>query len=196
MSEVILASASPRRLDLLRAEGWSVVPRPPLIDDGLLGAEVDSPWDLVRALAWFKAAQVGPPTGDAFATIAADTVCVVDDTVLGKPPGRGEAEAMLRSMLGRSHHTYSGVCVLDSNGNRWLFGDRATVSMEVVADEALETYLDSGEWRGKAGGYNLADRQAAGWPVTCDGDPSTVMGLPLRTLGPFLRSLEESDEDG
>ena len=194
MSSLILASASPRRLGLLQAEGWSVLSRPPVIDDGLLDVEIDSPWNLVMALAWFKAAQVGPPGESELVTIAADTVCVVDGGVLGKPHSREEAATMLQSMLGRSHHTYSGVCVLDRTGSRWLFGDRARVTMSDIPSTELDAYLDSEEWKGKAGGYNLVDRQEAGWSVVCEGDPSTVMGLPLRTLVPFLRRLEETNQ--
>ena len=196
MSSVVLASASPRRLGLLESEGWSVISRPPAIDDGLLGVDVESPWSLVTALAWFKAAQVGPPDSEAFVTVAADTVCVVGGRVLGKPRDRDHAESMLRSMMGRSHYTYSGVCILDRQGNRWLFGDRAEVSIEQISFAELDQYLQSGEWMGKAGGYNLVDRQAAGWPVVCQGDPTTVMGLPLRRLVPFLRTIEsESDQE-
>lgn len=172
-----------------------MVAHPPDLDDGLLGLEIGSPSLLVQSLAWFKAAQVGPPTRGAFATVAADTVCVVGDEVLGKPRDRGHAQAMLTSILGGSHHTYSGVCVLDRKGRRWLFGDSAAVSMDSIEPSDLEAYLDSGEWQGKAGGYNLVDRQAAGWPVVCEGDPSTVMGLPLKMLVPFLRRIEGEASD-
>ena len=70
--------------------------------------------------------------------------------------------------------------------------DAARVAFGVLGESELQEYLESGEWRGKAGGYNLVDRQEAGWPVRCDGDPDTVMGLPMRRLQPVLRRLAQS----
>lgn len=58
-----------------------------------------------------------------------------------------------------------------------------------LADEELERYVRSGEWAGKSGGYNYADRARAGWPLSCDGDPETVMGLPSRLVVEALRSM-------
>ena len=72
---------------------------------------------------------------------------------------------------------------------RLLFTDSSTVEVDRIPSETLDAYLDGGEWRGKAGGYNLVDRVADGWPVRCVGDPDTVMGLPMRRLRPLLERL-------
>ena len=128
------------------------------------------------------------------ASIAADTVCVVGDAIVGKPGDRSEARGMITRMLGRRHRTITGVCIRNRAGRRLLFSDAAEVRMGDLGTDRIEAYLDSGEWVGKAGGYNLEDRIADGWPIECDGDPSTVMGLPIRRLIPLLEDLVTSEE--
>ena len=66
------------------------------------------------------------------------------------------------------------------------FADSATVRFDRVNDAQLDRYLDTDQWRGKAGGYNLYDRQAEGWPISVTGDPTTVVGLPMAKLRPVL----------
>lgn len=192
---IILASQSPRRLGLLRAAGWDVDPRPPAIDDGKLEIETGDPETMVLALAWFKAAQLGPPA-EAFASIAADTICVAAGRILGKPADRAEAREMLGLLQDGVHQTLSGVCIVLQNGERRFMVDAARVEIGELDSRIIEGYLDGDEWGDKAGGYNLADRQTAGWPIRCEGDPGTVMGLPMRRLQPWLRTLAASSISG
>ena len=152
-----------------------------------------SPARTVEALAWFKSAQIVDVDATHVASIAADTVCVVGDAIVGKPGDRAEARDMINRMLGRRHRTITGVCIRNRAGRRLLFSDVAEVSMGALDRDRVETYLDSGEWAGKAGGYNLEDRIADGWPIECEGDPSTVMGLPIRRLIPLLERLTRSE---
>jgi septum formation protein len=189
MRHVILGSASPRRRRLLSEAGWIVDQRPPGIDDGELRIDAGTPEATVAALAWFKAAQLGPPDEGAVASITADTVCAAGGRILGKPGDRAEAAGMLGLMAPGRHRTLTGVCVLGRDGSRRLFVDASIVEMDVIDPDALSAYLDSGEWRDKAGGYNLADRVDAGWPIRCTGDPTTVMGLPMRRLQPILEAM-------
>lgn len=198
MPRVILGSASPRRRRLLEDDGWEVVQRPPRIDDGEVDLPSSDPRSTVLALAWFKAAQMPAPNHECIAAIAADTVCVLEDRILGKPGDLAQARAMLQGLLGGRHRTLTGVCVTGRGRDRRLLVDGATVEMGPVSESELEAYLQTGEWRDKAGGYNLADRIAAGWPIRCIGDPTTVMGLPMARLGPLLRRLERRTvgEDG
>lgn len=190
---VLLGSASPRRRSLLEQAGWDVEQVSPAIDDGRIHLETDSPRQFVEALAWFKAAQIGPPRYPHVACIAADTVCLVDGEILGKPENRGHAAEMIDSMIGRGHQTITGMCVLDQAGRRLLLSDIATVELGSLSGEALDQYLDSGEWIGKAGGYNLIDRIEDGWPLACLDDPTTVMGLPIRRLLPILERIDRRD---
>jgi septum formation protein len=94
---------------------------------------------------------------------------------------------MLRSFVEGAHDVISGVALLDlAGGARLLFFDRAQVTWGRIASDQVEAYVASGAWRGKAGGYNLAERLRAGWPIEVRGDPATVMGLPIRRLAPLL----------
>ena len=190
---VLLGSASPRRRILLEQAGWGVEQISPGIDDGLIRLETDSPPHIVESLAWFKAAQIGPPSHPHVASVAADTVCVVDGEVLGKPRDREHAAQMITSMVRRRHQTITGVCVRDRSGGRLFFSDIASVEIGDLSADVLDRYLDSGDWTGKAGGYNLIDRVEDGWPLVCVDDPTTVMGLPIRRLIPILEQIERRD---
>ena len=70
-----------------------------------------------------------------------------------------------------------------------LFEDSTLLRMGTPSDEDIEAYLASGSWEGKAGGYNLSERIEAGWPIEFEGDPTTVMGLPMQRLVPLLEEL-------
>ena len=121
--------------------------------------------------------------------LAADTICVtVDGRLIGQPADRDEAEAMIRGFMNGAHDVVTGVCVESLCGS--VLYDVARVHVGRIDDHDLQHYLDSGEWRGKAGGYNLFDRQAAGWPVSVEpgDDPTTVVGLPMRLLLPTLNT--------
>ena len=192
---VVLASQSPRRRSLLESAGYDVVTRLPMVDDAAVDVHGSNVSRLVESLAWFKAAQVSGELDGAVAIVAADTVCDVDGRVLGKPADRSAAKSMLEAMSGRSHTTRTGVCVRVGR-RRVLFHDASVVSVGRLAEDVISAYLDSGDWRGKAGAYNLSERMAAGWPIECEGDPTTVMGLPMRKLVPLLEDLAGENVQG
>ena len=181
---IVLASRSPRRRALLEAAGWQVDCRPAPVDDGLLHPGSATPEAWTQALAWYKARAVAllPASRPGELLLGADTVCAVDDTILGQPTDADHARAMLHSMRGRSHEVLTGMCLHRVGGVRRLALARATVTFGELGDDAVEAYLASEDWRGKAGGYNLSDRMQAGWPLTCDGEPEAVMGLSMTTL--------------
>ena len=187
---VVLASQSPRRRALLESAGYDVVTRLPAVDDAAVDVHGSDVSRLVESLAWFKAAQVSVDLDGAIAIVAADTVCDVDGRVLGKPSDRAGAKSMLEAMSNRAHTTRTGVC-LRVGDRRVLFHDASVVHVGRLGTDLVERYLDSGDWRGKAGAYNLSERIADGWPIECEGDPTTVMGLPMRKLVPLLEDLAE-----
>ena len=94
---------------------------------------------------------------------------------------------MMQGFVGTTHEVATGMCVLDRRtGARRIFVDTARVTLGALSDAAIADYAASGAWRGKAGGYNYAERVAAGWSLQCVGDPETVMGLPIRLVLPAL----------
>ena len=193
---VWLASRSPRRRRLLAEAGVAVRLRPAEIDDGDLSPGDVSAAHWVAALAYLKGRWVADAllrAGERRGTIlAADTVCVHDGRILGQPASADEARRMLAALRDETHETITGVCLISlADGRRWLLVDRATVRYGHVSDKEIDRYVRSGEWRGKAGAYNLQDRLSAGWPLECEGDPATVMGLPMRRLGPWLARVRE-----
>lgn len=189
---LVLASASPRRRELLEAAGFRPRPIAADLEDDAVRVRFLMPAALVEALAAFKAARVARMLGDAgepeAVVLAADTLCFDGSRPVGKPRDEAEAAAFLRTWRGRPHRTVTGVCVL-ADGRRTLFSDVATVEVGELDDGEIERYVSAGGWRGKAGGYNLAERLAAGWPIRCEGDPTSVMGLPMARVAPLLREL-------
>ncbi|HEY0520861.1 MAG TPA: Maf family protein [Ilumatobacteraceae bacterium] len=176
MIKVVLASASPRRQDLLSAIGVRFTVREPDIDESPLDGEL--PEVYVRRLASAKADAVRADVGDL--VIAADTTVDVDGRILGKPVDRGDAESMLRSLSGRTHRVHTGVAVrLDDREH----ADVCTtmVTFVTVDDAAIEWYLSTDEPFGKAGAYAL---QGAGAALVSEvhGSVSNVIGLPMHVV--------------
>ncbi len=182
---LILASRSPRRALLLREAGYAFDQAdPPFDDPPQPEATHRDPAALALELARCKAASLAgarPPGG---VILAADTICVGPrDELIGQPATRADAAAMLRGFLGVWHEVVTAVALLgDGDAEPTGFADTARVRLEHPGEAAMNHYLDSGQWRGKAGGYNLFDRQDDGWPIRVEGDPTTVVGLPMRRL--------------
>lgn len=193
---LVLASRSPRRRELLDRAGLAHEVIDTGIDDAELrpAASVAPEW-WVASLGYLKAragaeawAEKGP---DAPAVVlGADTVCVAGDEVLGQPRDAADAARMLARFTGAPHRVLTGVALVwPGTGRRHLLVDAATVRLGTLSEHEITSYLESGAWSGKAGGYNLSERLDAGWPISYDGDPSTVMGLPLRRLSDPLREM-------
>ena len=206
MRKLWLASSSPRRRMLLEESGFLPECVSSDLDDDLLRITEHNVLATCAARAWFKAESVHALLSARAATrisddpgvlIAADTLCDLDGVPLGKPSTADDAERMIRSLMSRTHRTVTGVAILDrSSMKRSIWCDVAQVELGALSEGVLASYLESGEWAGKSGGYNLADRVKSGWPVTCHDDPATVMGLPIKRLvselKPFMHEVPSS----
>jgi len=178
---VILASASPRRRELLTLVGITHEVLPANIDESYLPGE--TPHQHAERLARGKASAID--VSDAV-TIGSDTIVVVDGDVLGKPRDRAHAAEMLRRLSGRSHVVLTGVAV------RWR-GELASCVEEVgvtfrpLSDDEIERYIDTGEPMDKAGAYGI---QGFGATIVerVDGDYFAVMGLALNLLVRLMRA--------
>ncbi|MEX2672426.1 MAG: Maf family protein [Phycisphaeraceae bacterium] len=186
-ARLVLGSASPRRADLLRQAGFAFVTQTSSFDESaedLAGLAVA---EQVQRLAEGKAKALAEQVSHGL-ILTADTLVSVADQPVGKPTDAADARCMLERLIGQSHQVFTGVCVIDAAESREpiAFVDAATVTIAPLSTEALETYIASQAWRGKAGGYNLAELETR-WRFTVEGDPSTVVGLPMQRLTPMLR---------
>jgi septum formation protein len=181
---IVLASASPRRADLLRAAGFSFVVDPVDIDESLLPGE--TPETHVRRLARGKA-QAGARRHPDRTVLGADTVVVVDGRILGKPRDDADAAAMLGALSGRVHHVYSAVAVV-SDGVVQDGLDVSAVTFAPLPREAIAEYVASGEPRDKAGAYAIQG-WAARYIERLEGSYSGVVGLPVAVVHRLLISL-------
>ena len=189
--DFILASRSPRRASLLHEAGFAFEQMgSPFVDPAKPARffQSQSPLELAVELAKQKALalyEVLPAARQAGSLIlAADTIALSPDgsQLLGTPTNREQAAAMLRTFSGTSHQVISGICLFKQGQVLEAFADEAVVHLGMLSDEQIEAYLNTDDWQGKAGGYNLFDRQAAGWPITTTGDPTTIVGLPMKRL--------------
>jgi septum formation protein len=172
--EIVLASGSPRRQELLRQVGLSFRVIPSGVDEQV--AEPLAPGALVEHLALAKARDVAAREPGAL-VLGADTIVVVDGRILGKPKDRADAIAMLQSLSGRSHQVMTGVALI--GGGRELVGhEETTVSFVPLTQRQIERYVDSGEPMDKAGAYGIQGRASA-MINGIEGDYFTVVGLPL-----------------
>ena len=191
---LVLASGSPRRAELLAKAGIDSVVFPPKLDDGdyVCGTMQVDIW--VRTLAALKAYHVLEISSIGTGTVlGADTVCVVDEAILGQPSDATEATAMIKSMVNRSHEVYTGWCLVAAGDQQCCNGcEVVTVSLGQIDDDEIDRYISTQLWEGKAGAYNLAERIEAGWSISCDGDPTSVMGLPMERLNQELAWTNEA----
>jgi septum formation protein len=185
---LILASSSPRRLALLRQAG--------VFPDRIVAPAVDEtplPRELPRAhvlrLAEAKASDVArrPDAAGAF-VLAADTVVACGRRILGKADDEAAARRCLGLLSGRRHRVYTAVAVVAPDGRRALRVALTVVRFKRLHARDIASYLASGEWRGKAGGYAIQGRAEAFIPAI-NGSYSNVVGLPLATTLDLLGGL-------
>jgi septum formation protein len=173
---LVLASASPRRVELLRQIG--IEPDridPAAIDECVLKGELPATHAL--RLAEEKARAVMPRHPGAY-LLAADTVVACGRRVLPKPEDEATARRCLALLSGRRHRVHSGIAVAAPDGRLTLRRVETRVAFKRLSEAEIAAYLASGEWRGKAGGYAIQGRAAALVSWVC-GSYSNVVGLPL-----------------
>lgn len=184
MAKLILASASPRRLELLRQIGIE----PDLIahpDIDETPGRRELPAAYARRLAAAKASRVAPDHAGAF-ILAADTVVACGRRILPKAETAKEAEACLALLSGRRHRVLSGLCLIDASGATSVRLVSSTVAFKRLTTAEVDAYIAAGEWQGKAGGYAVQGLAAAliSW---LSGSYSNVVGLPLYETAALLR---------
>lgn len=180
---LILASSSPRRIELLALIGIA----PDLVDPADIDEtpqRAETPARLAQRLACSKAAVVAERHPDDV-VLAADTVVAVGRRLLEKPADEAEATRFLRLLSGRNHRVFTGVAVIHGGRTSWRVVE-TRVSFKPLSDGEIAAYVASGEWRGKAGGYGIQGRAAA-FITRIVGSHPAVMGLPLYEAANLLR---------
>jgi septum formation protein len=199
---LVLASASPRRQELLGNAGISFVVEPADIDETPRNGE--SPRDCAERLAREKALRVSEDRpGDYI--LGADTVVAIDDIILGKPADPTDAVRMLRLLSGRTHQVITGVCLVGPEKSQKLLGaqensspsktndrnlrvasETTVVTVRDLSDQEIRDYIATGEPMDKAGAYAIQG-MAAGFISRVEGDYNNVVGLPVTLVCELLR---------
>jgi septum formation protein len=202
---LVLASASPRRQELLRNAGIAFTVQSSGIDEVPLAGE--SARDCAERLARDKARAIFRSRPQDF-VLGADTIVVVDEVMLGKPGDAADAARMLRMLSGRTHEVITGVCLVRSMAGGQVSETSESMARESVAredvrseitlvtmgelsDDEIQSYVATGEPMDKAGGYAIQGI-ASRWIPRIEGDYSNVMGLPISLVYRMLREAERS----
>jgi septum formation protein len=190
---LILASGSPRRAQLLLAAGYQfeVIVAADSAECGVCSRETAP--ELVARYAYRKAADVASRLESGL-VLAADTVASCLGQILGKPRDQQHAEVILRTLSGRRHDVYTGVCLWSVIQRKCLVDVvRTELEMAALSEAMLEDYLDSMLWEGKAGAFGYQDGND--WlRVLGDGSESNVVGLPMERLAELLEKFDQTAE--
>ena len=185
-NRLVLASTSPRRLDLLFQIGIKpkAVVDPKIIEHT---KQNERPERLVRRLSKEKAEAVFKKHKGVW-ILAADTVVVCGKRKIGKPSNADQARKILKLLSGRRHYVYGGICVLDPVGSIHLRCVKTLVTFKRLQFNEIESYIESGEWLDKAGGYAIQGRGTL-FVKKIQGSYSNVVGLPLFETNMLLMGL-------
>ena len=179
---LVLASASPRRQELLRAAGIAFEVQPAHIPEDPLPGEAAKTCAerLARDKALFVARQCPQDV-----VLGADTVVVIDNQILGKPTNPADAARMLRMLSGREHQVITGICLVVS-GECAVGSETTSVTMSAFSEKEIADYVATGEPMDKAGAYAIQGI-ASRWIPRIEGDYSNVVGLPVALVHGMLR---------
>lgn len=165
---------------------YQIVAPSELAECGVCSGE--TPPEFVARMAYQKAADVATRVGPSL-IIACDTMVECLGQVLGKPRDERHAESMLRSLSGREHRVYSGLCLWRvPEGEPVVEVDRTTLRMDSLSDEQIEQYLATGLWEGKAGAFGFQD--GFDWLHRVEGSESNIVGLPMELLARMMARMQ------
>ncbi len=188
METIILASASPRRIEALKTVGIPAIAIPPNIDEDKIQAANAEKSALKRARAKAKALAKSINLPDHRFILAADTLIELDGEIIGKPHSLAEARHLLSAYSGRSHRLISALALYNKEQKKMETAFEETfVHFKKLSSEEIDWYLKTEEWRGVAGGYRIQSR-AALLIEKIEGSYSGVLGLPLHLFYAILKN--------
>jgi len=188
--DLYLASASPRRLELLESMGLRVETCPADIDESILSGETPDEYVQRLSLEKAKASFLGLPNRVAgIPFLGSDTIVVCDGEVFGKPLGKEDAFRMWEAMSGNQHLVLTSVAIIsdinDSNLQK-VITSKSVVSLKVITEQEMQSYWQSSEPQDKAGAYGIQGKASA-WVSSIQGSYTGIMGLPLFETNACLR---------
>ena len=177
MKKLILASASPRRREILSQAGFVFEVMPSTKEETRRGS---TPQEIVEHLAEDKARDTGEACKAPCVVLGADTIVVCDGEIMGKPKDEAEARRMLEKLAGRGHQVYTGVALLEKGDGQRLhtFHQKTEVFVYPMTEEEITGYIATGEPMDKAGAYGIQGRFGM-YIEKIEGDYLNVVGLPL-----------------
>ncbi|MBR2013497.1 MAG: septum formation protein Maf [Clostridia bacterium] len=176
---MLLASASPRRKQLLGDLGYDITVAAPSFDEGQIRAE--DPKQLVAALAEGKGRSVCAPQDTLL--VAADTVVVFNGTILGKPADAADAKKMLSMLSGQTHQVYTGV-YLRRGEKEQVFTDCSSVTFRALSEREIDAYVQSGSPMDKAGSYGI---QETDFVEKIQGSFNNIVGFPTEVFQKIIK---------
>lgn len=200
LNKIILASASPRRREILEMANINYKVIPSDIEENL--AKNLNPDQAAIKLAVLKATAIKTQCKDDDIIIGCDTVVTLNNEVFGKPKSADEAMQILKKLSGCTHQVYTGVCILMNNQIIKSFAERTDVEFYNISDEEIDSYVNHNEsteninskpiWKDRAGGYGIQDSFGMRHIKRINGDYYNVMGLPLSRLYYELKNLDNT----
>jgi septum formation protein len=188
---LVLASASPRRREILERLGFEFEVLPAGVDEDDIECADHAGFAVDLA---FRKAEVARRARPLATVVAADTIVVCGNARLGKPLDEADAASMLRALSGRAHEVITGVAVIASDGRRFAEAETTRVYFRPLSDEDVARYIATGEPFGKAGAYAIQG-YAAPFIERIEGCYFNVVGLPVSLLFSMLAKLERTRDD-
>lgn len=183
MRKIILASKSPRRIEMLKKYKIDMEVIPSNIKEVINSN--DKPETIVMALAFQKAEDISHKCNEKSLVIAADTIVYLNE-ILGKPSDRDDGYKMLKLLSNRIHYVYTGICIIDNKENKKIIDyEKTIVEFKKLSDDTINSYLDTNEYLDKAGAYGI---QGYGELLvkSIAGCYNNVKGLPISRLNELL----------
>ncbi len=184
--KLILASASPRRRELMAEAGYQFEVIPSRVDEVTLVDQGLSPAEVAKRIAVFKARDVATGIEEPAVVLGADTIVVCDNEILGKAGDANEARRMLFRLSRTRHRVITGVALIETDtGREEIEAETSGIQMRPMSEGEIEEYITSGSWRDKAGAYAVQEG-ADKFIVKIEGSYTNVVGLPMELVKRML----------